>query len=305
MRSNIMIRAEHVTKKFGRHRAVDDLSFTVAPGEALALWGPNGAGKTTVLRCVLGLLPFTGSISINGCDVRRQGKAARRSLGYVPQELALHDDLRALGALHFYGRLKHAGAERPAKVLADVGLADHGRKRVGELSGGMKQRLALAIALLADPALLVLDELTASLDADGRSGFIDLLQQLRRAGKTILFTSHRVDEIEALADRVLVLGAGRLRTETTGLGLSDSLGVRSMIKLFVADGMIPTAVERLKSHGFAATPNGTGLHVEVRPRHKALPIHALNDAAIEVRDFEVMNDCASHHLNAREEARHA
>src|SRR5687767_8926359 len=123
-----MIRAEHLTMRFGRHRAVDDLTFSVGPAESLALWGPNGAGKTTAIRCVLGLLRFGGTISVHGFDVRSEGKAARRALGYVPQELALHDDLGALEALDFYGRLKRAPRERPAQVLAEVGLADHGRK---------------------------------------------------------------------------------------------------------------------------------------------------------------------------------
>ncbi len=205
-----MIRVSHLTKRFGRHTAVDDLSFEVAAGEALALWGPNGAGKTTAIRCILGLLQSEGTITIAGHDARRDGKAARRALGYVPQELCLHDDLRAIEALHFYGSLKGAPAHRASVVLAEVRLAEHRRKRIRELSGGMKQRLALAIALLADPALLVLDELTANLDAGARSGFLALLCDLKERGKTILFTSHRVDEVTALADRVLLMDSGRL-----------------------------------------------------------------------------------------------
>jgi ABC-type multidrug transport system ATPase subunit len=291
-----MIEVEHLVKRFGLFRgscAVDDLSFRVESGEAVALWGPNGAGKTTCIRCVLGLLRHRGRVRVAGRDTRREGKAARRALGYVPQELCLPDDFRAIEALRFYARLKRAGAERPAAVLREVGLQDHARKRVRELSGGMKQRLALAIALLADPPLLVLDELTSNLDAAARASFMQLLCTLKSRGKTILFTSHRVEEVEQLADRVLVLAEGRAVQECAGPDLAHTLGLQSILHLVVDDGAVAEAVMRLRQRGFIVTPNGVGVHVRVSPRDKGRPLQALAEASIHVRDFELLSDLAA------------
>lgn len=190
--------------------AVDSVSFALAPGDSLALWGVNGAGKTTILKCLLGLLACEGELRLNGFDLRRDGRAARRFLGYVPQELAFHNDLSVAESCRFYARLKGVGDERIPVVLAQVGLTGEGKKAVGALSGGMKQRLALALALLADPPVLLLDEPTSNLDAATRDEFLGLLLQLRERGKTLLFTSHYADEVTRLADRVLLLRDGRL-----------------------------------------------------------------------------------------------
>ena len=212
---------DSLTCAFRRFKAVDGLDLDVAPGEAVALWGANGAGKTTVIRCVLGLLPFRGRVEVAGIDVGRRGRLARARMGYVPQELAFDAHLRTDEATAFFARLKRAPRARVPVVLDRVGLGRHVSKRVGALSGGMKQRLALAIALLAEPPLLVLDEMTASLDLSARADFIELLCDLRGAGKTLLFSSHRYDEIEALADRVVVLEAGRSRAVGTPAALAS------------------------------------------------------------------------------------
>ena len=193
--------------------AVEEVSFELAPGDAVALWGVNGAGKTTVLKCLLGLLACEGELRLNGFDLRRDGRAARRFLGYVPQELAFHNDLTVAESCRFYARLKGVGEARIPVVLAQVGLTGQEKKAVGALSGGMKQRLALALALLADPPVLLLDEPTSNLDADTRDDFVALLLQLRNGGKTLLFTSHYADEVTRLAARVLVLRDGRLVAE--------------------------------------------------------------------------------------------
>ena len=205
-----MIEIEHLTKKFGRFVALDDVSLQIRDGEAVALWGPNGAGKSTLVRCLLGLLTFTGSAQLAGLDVRRHGKAVRRKIGYLPQEPALFDDLRVAEVALLFARLKGASAADARKMLATSSLAAHVGKRVRELSGGMKQRLALGLALLTDPPVLLLDEPTSNLDQDGRRELLDEVEQLRRSGKTVLLISHRPEEVRQIADRVVTLESGRI-----------------------------------------------------------------------------------------------
>ena len=138
-----MITFDHLTKKYGNFTAVNDLSFEVSPEQSVALWGPNGAGKTTVIKCLLGLLRYDGTISIDGLDAQRDGRKARRLVGYVPQELSFYGDMRTLETAQFYAALKRLPTDQAAAVLGQVGLEDHAAKPVDALSGGMKQRLAL------------------------------------------------------------------------------------------------------------------------------------------------------------------
>jgi nitrous oxidase accessory protein len=208
-----MLVVAKITKRFGRFAALDSVSLDLARGEALALWGPNGAGKSTLLKCLLGLLRFEGAVLVDGHDVVADAKVARGRLGYVPQELAFYPEWTSRELLVFLARIKRVATHRVDAALADVGLAAHGAKPIGSLSGGMKQRLALAAALLADPPLLVLDEITSHLDAAGREGLLRVLDQLKRSGKTILFTSHRCDDVLRLADRVIVLDRGKVARE--------------------------------------------------------------------------------------------
>ncbi len=203
-----MIAVRDLSKKFGRARVLNSVAFDVAPGDAVALWGPNGAGKSTALRCALGLLNYRGSITIDGLEVRRSGRSVRRLVGYVPQELSFYDDLRVRDAMRFFRRIRGDSPANAASLLEQVNLHEHRGKRIRNLSGGMKQRLALAIALLADPPVLLLDEPTSNLDAAGRADVLERLRRLHNNGKTILFTSHRSEEMEALADRILTMENG-------------------------------------------------------------------------------------------------
>lgn len=286
-----MIEFDRVTKRFGRTAAVDDLSLAVAPQQAVALWGPNGAGKTTAIKCLLGLLRYTGTIRINGHDARRNGRVARRMIGYVPQEIALYPDLSVTETAHFFARLRQAPGHSVDAILAQVGLSEHVAKPISALSGGMKQRLALGLALLGDPPVLILDEPTSNLDRASRDHFLRLLHEVKAAGKTILYTSHRLEEIELLADEAIVMDGGRIRLRCPGRDLAQKLGVAGnplgaeAITLHVPAASLEHALRVLQADGFQVRRNAHGVLVDVQPNAKAEPIHVLGREAVAVIDF--------------------
>lgn len=285
-----MIQVTKITKRFGRVEAVSGVSFELEPGGSLALWGSNGAGKTTLVRCLLGVIRYRGHALIGGIDVRRRGRHARALAGYVPQELAFHDDARLGLAMMFFARLRGADRIRASQALDAVGLSGHERKRVRELSGGMKQRLALAVALLSDPPLIILDEPTSNLDAAGRGEVVATLRHLRSTGKTLLFASHRPDEVISLADRVLVMERGKVVRDTTPAELWPTEKPVQVVRLYLSMASEADAADVLREEGHAVHLNGHGLCVAVPRDRKAEPIAALARRQIEVRDIEVLDD---------------
>lgn len=205
-----MVVLQGVTVTFGRRRALNDLSLTVPAGGSLALWGPNGAGKSTALHAILGLVPFAGQIQVGGRDVRRLGVAARQIVGWVPQDMPPLD-MSVGQAVGFVAQLRQVSIPSPQNYLSPFGLVDAVGQPMAALSGGQRQRLSLALALLGDPQVLLLDEPTASLDPAGRRDILSLLGRLRRQGKTLLLATHRPGDVARLADRVAVLADGRLQ----------------------------------------------------------------------------------------------
>jgi Cu-processing system ATP-binding protein len=207
----MILQVERLTKRYGRVEAVRDISFGVAPGEVFALLGPNGSGKTTTLKCIVGLnIPTTGKIMIDGVDALADPVGARRSISFLPQRVVFPETLSAREVLQFHARLRGlpAGAiEEGLRAARFNGAAD---RRVGEYSGGMVQRLGLAVAAMPSAPVLVLDEPTASLDPEGVIRFREFVNDQRSRGTTVVFSTHLLTEVEQLADRVAVFVGGRI-----------------------------------------------------------------------------------------------
>ena len=284
------ISVDHLTKRFGKATAVERLSFDISPGETVALWGPNGAGKTTALRCVLGVLPFDGTITVGGNSSRTEGKMVRQQIGYVPQEVRLHSDLTVQGTVSFYARLRNVSRDRLTTLMAEWNLAGIADKRVGNLSGGMKQRLALAIALLSDPPILLLDEPTSNLDVHTRHEFWAALENLKKSGKTLIFCTHRLDEIFRLADRVIVMEEGKKIAEDSPMSLDGHLSRDVMLHLSIPESFHKTAANLLEQQGFSTKCNGVKISVQAPHDRKAEPFRVLAESAIPIDDFELADN---------------
>ncbi|MDA1260770.1 MAG: ABC transporter ATP-binding protein [Planctomycetota bacterium] len=226
-----ILEVENLAYSYGARRAVDGLSFEVRRGECFGFLGPNGAGKTTALSCIIGLLEgWSGVLRFDGVE-RRPGRdpALRARIGYVPQELALYEELSARENLAFFGRIQGLeGAELAGAVdrsLAIAGLGDRARDRVEGFSGGMKRRLNLAAAELHSPELLLLDEPTAGVDPQSRNHLFEALSTLLAEGRTLIYTTHYMEEAERLCDRVLILNDGRAAACGTHQELAAQAGV--------------------------------------------------------------------------------
>jgi ABC-type multidrug transport system ATPase subunit len=281
------LRASKVNKSYGASAVLKDVSFKVKSGSALALWGPNGAGKTTLVKAILGLVPFEGSIELADVPVRRNGKRVRGLVGYVPQEVMFYD-WSVKATLDFYARLKRVAPERVPVLLGQLGLEAHAAKPVPALSGGLKQRLALALALLSDPPLLLLDEPTANLDTQARAEYVKLIAQLKHEGKTIVFASHRLEEVEALADGVLWLADDRAARTMTLEEWRAQVAPAVELTLWLAQGQRERANEFLNDSGWRAHLNGHGtVIVRARAEEKIKALQMLHENGFIVDNFEI------------------
>lgn len=219
------IRIEHLTKRYGPQLAVDDLSLRVVPGEVLGFLGPNGAGKTTTMRMVCGLTPpDAGTVLLGDQEMTPHAHSLRRAIGYLPEANPLYDDMPVLDLLRFGARLQRVPASkqdaRIAMMVDACGLASEKHKRAGELSRGYRQRVGLALAMVHDPAMLILDEPTTGLDPNQVVDIRELIRELGRS-KTVIFSTHILSEAEAVSDRLVIINRGRIVAEGTAQDLRE------------------------------------------------------------------------------------
>lgn len=280
-----MLKVQDVAKRYNDNWALHPVSFELRPGEVLAAVGGNGAGKTTLIKSVMGLIRSEGSIEVNGFDAGRRGKDARRSIGYLPQDVAFHPDLSVRETAVFYARLRRLGESEARAAVESVGLIEHAEKRVGALSGGMRQRLGLAVARLGDPPLLVLDEPNAGLDPEARAEFRTLVREEAANGRAVLFSTHWLEEIPLVADRVLSLKDGT----TQFLGTAEEFEARASARRLLlrlnghSNSAAPVIQEAL--HTAAVGREGEWVTVQCSSEEYGRVVTALGAAGIHILDL--------------------
>lgn len=282
-----------LTRRFAGVAALTDVTFSVAPGERVALLGHNGAGKSTMMKIILGLIPATtGQLSV--CGTTPGSPEARRQVAYLPENVAFHPALTGLEQIRHYLALRGQPPGGAMALLEQVGLAPAAHRRIGTYSKGMRQRVGLAQALIGAPRLLVLDEPTSGLDPVSRRDFYTLLDGLAAQGASILLSSHALTEVEARTDRILILSKGRLVAEGSLPDLRRRAALPVAITIVPRDADDPALRQALPE----ATPAGGALHLTCGQADKLAVLARITRLGDRIRDIEVqppsLEDIYSH-----------
>ncbi len=297
--SEIVLQTNALTKKYGNLSAVQSLSLEVYRGEVFGFLGPNGAGKTTSINMLCGLLkPDQGQVYINGVNITANGQDVRARVGVCPQEIVLWERLTCQEQLTFigqmYGVTGKVARERAEQILADLGLSEKRNQQARTLSGGMQRRLNLAMALVHEPEIVVLDEPEAGLDPQSRVKVREYIQSLARK-KTIILTTHNMDEADRLADRVAIIDHGKLLVVDTPAALKQQLGKGDVIEIGLPVPLSESAFASVQSalHGenreIRVEENGSRLSIRALHAVGELPsiLHSLTTAGIQAGEVRV------------------
>ena len=283
------IAIDGLTKHFGEVVAVDDLDLRVERGEIFGFLGPNGAGKSTTIDILLDFVrPTSGSVTVLGHDAQREAKAVRRRTGVLPDGFHLYDRLSARGHLEFVAEMKGV-EEDPEAVLDRVGIGDVPDRRAGGFSKGMRQRLALARALVGEPDLLVLDEPSTGLDPNGAREMREIIREENDRGTTVFFSSHIMEQVEAVCDRVGIIDRGQLVAldSVDGLRVASETGETLLIYLETLEETTVETVAALDGVLDVAMVD-TRLRVDVGEDSKLAVLRAIDDAVGPISDFSVV-----------------
>jgi ABC-2 type transport system ATP-binding protein len=275
----VLLSVEKLTKSWGARRAVDEVSFQVQKGQTLGLLGPNGAGKSTTVGMLCGLYkPDAGQVLLDGQPVGPGASMAKRRIGLVPQDLALYEDLSARENLKVFGALYGLSdirlRERSNAALALVNLLDRADDKVSTFSGGMKRRLNIAAALMHDPDLLILDEPTVGVDPQSRNAIFDTLEQLKAQGRSLIYTSHYMEEVERLADHIVIIDHGKVLADESPAQLRRHLPAQAALRVELdapADGRLAETLRHAPGV-HSVSFDGAMLEVGIAQASDALPV---------------------------------
>ena len=229
-----VLEVKDLRKEFGDLTAVDGISFDIQEGEIFGFLGPNGAGKTTSISMICGLLkPTAGEVLVEGRSILKEPREVKKLLGVVPQEVAIYEELSARENLMFWGGIYGMGGgglrSRVDELLEQVGLEDRAKEPTKNFSGGMKRRLNLALGLIHDPKLILLDEPTVGIDPQARRNILDVVKSIVAGGRTVLYTTHYLEEAEELCDRLAIIDHGQILSQGTVGELQTQLGEGSLL----------------------------------------------------------------------------
>jgi ABC-2 type transport system ATP-binding protein len=282
------IRVHGLVKRYGPLAAVDGVDFKVPMGQVFAFLGPNGAGKTTTVEILEGLRNRTaGEVSVLGLDPWSQGRQLHQQIGVIPQEFRFFEKTRPAEAIRYYGVLFGTHPD-PAELLARVRLSDKADANFDTLSGGQKQKLGLALALVSEPKVLFLDEPTTGLDPSARRGIWDVIRNLRSEGRTVFLTTHYLEEAELLADQVAIIHHGKIIAEGTSSSIIAAHGRPERLRV---EGP-PSLAEYLRSHvGLPVTVDRGQIEVALRDKHDPIRVlTAIEESGIPWKDFGTVHD---------------
>lgn len=278
-----MIEYRAFTKQYDGRTAVDALTLTVPAGSVVALLGPNGSGKTTSIKAAAGLIrPDAGEVLLGHQRLSALDPRGRRSCSFLPQRVSFPETLTGREVVEFYRRLRQAPADATERVLKFASLNGAGARAVGTYSGGMVQRLGLAVATLGTTEVLLLDEPTAALDPEGLSAFYQLVEDRRRAGGTVFFSSHQLGDIERLAGLVAVIVAGRLVAQFTERDLAARLADRGVMRVRMAS-PVGGLIERVRERSPEAHWSGDEMVVPGPASLRPVVLDLIRDAGGEIR----------------------
>ena len=287
-----MIQVQNLSKSFQDIQAVNDISFTIKKGEIFGLLGPNGAGKSTTLNMMSTILKSdTGSIHIDGKNSNENSKECKHLIGVVPQEISLYEDLSAYNNLLFWGNLYGIPSkqlkERIHTTLELIGLLDRKNDLIKTYSGGMKRRINIAAALLHQPKILFMDEPTVGIDPQSRNHIFEVIETLNKQGMTIVYTTHYMEEVERLCDRIAIIDSGKIIAQGTQSQLKELVQTKESIQ-FEFNLLSESNVDQLrKLLSYTMTQNKNKLLVESTVKELSKVITACNELDLSIKDIQL------------------